>query len=196
LAQEALVPLLPPNPVLIHGAELDLYRWSDRDRLEQRLAQVVSALAWSSPETTYVPGTSEEQRQALPFPLAFGDRLSMRGYTYHRRQDVLQVVTYWQVLDEKTSPLAIFVHVLDPANTVRAGWDGLYVSTDGWQPRDIFVHLHTLPLPADLDAPAARIEIGVYSPVTLQRLPLVIDGRAETAPYDRALLAPLPDASP
>jgi hypothetical protein len=74
---------------------------------------------------------------------------------------------------------------------VRAGWDGLYVSTEGWQPEDVFVHLHTMPLSADLDISTARVELGVYSPVTLERLPLFIDCGSETAPYNRALLQPI-----
>jgi hypothetical protein len=202
VAQAFLAPLLegaePVNleGVDIAGASFDLYRWSSRATLEQQLSQVESARAWASAETVYSPDRAPDQQTALHFPLRFGNRLSMLGYQYHRQGDELNVVTYWRVLDNETNPLAIFVHVLDPDNTVRAGWDGLYVSTDGWQPGDVFVHLHALSLPPDLIAATGRIEIGVYSPTTLERLPLFVSRDDETAPYDRALLSPLPDLFP
>jgi hypothetical protein len=74
---------------------------------------------------------------------------------------------------------------------VRAGWDGLQVSTQSWEEGDLFIHIHTLKLPTDGPVGPQRVEVGVYSPVTLERLMLFTGDGPETAPHDRALLRPL-----
>jgi hypothetical protein len=78
---------------------------------------------------------------------------------------------------------------------VRASWDGFHVSPANLQEGDLLIHLHMLSLPADLAPGAWRVEVGVYSPLTLERLPLHTGaGEAalsERAPYDRALLRAL-----
>jgi 4-amino-4-deoxy-L-arabinose transferase-like glycosyltransferase len=177
------------------GSGFDLYRWTDATPLRERLDAVSSARAWASPETTYVANESEAQRQAIVLPLDFGHQLSLPGYSYGSARvsggEVWRITTYWKVLDAEGSSRAIFVHVLDEANTVRAGWDGLYVSPEGLQVGDTIIHQHTLTLPPDLPAGEQRVQIGVYSPVTLERLSLFTGKNGETAPYNRALLSPL-----
>jgi 4-amino-4-deoxy-L-arabinose transferase-like glycosyltransferase len=177
------------------GSGFDLYRWVDATLLQERLRAVSAAQAWVSPETAYVPNESEAKRQAVSFPLDFGHRLSLLGYSYDRAKvsggEAWRVTTFWRVLDADSSPRAIFVHVLDKAGAVRAGWDGLYVSPDGWQAGDTFIHHHTLTLPADLPTGEQRVEIGVYSPITLERLAMFTQSGDEPAPYNRALFAPL-----
>lgn len=177
------------------GSSFDLYRWSDPSALDERLAQVSQSPAWASPETVYLASESEGQREALYLPVAFGERLELLGYAYERGPahagDTWRVTTYWRVLDAQHSPLAIFFHILDDNNAVRAGWDGLYVAPETWQSGDVVVHVHTLALPADLEPGMQRVEVGVYSPETLQRLSLSTGDGETTAPYDRALLTPL-----
>jgi hypothetical protein len=175
------------------GARFDVYEWVDRDPLAQRLAAAAAAPAWSSPETAYEAGVSEDQRHPLEMPLDFG-RLVLLGYTYDQDRaapgQVWRMTTYWQVREPSRDPLALFVHVLDAENNVLAGWDGLYVSRETWQEQDLLVHVHTLTLPPDAPAGMQRVQLGAYSPVTQQRLPLAIAAQ-ERAPYDRALLHPL-----
>jgi 4-amino-4-deoxy-L-arabinose transferase-like glycosyltransferase len=177
------------------GTRLDIYRWHDPTALEERLTSVAAAPVWASPETVYVAEASEAQREPLPLPLNFGHRVALLGHAVERDTaaggEAWRMTTYWRVLDADSGPLAIFVHVLDDANGVRTGWDGLYVSTESWKAGDVFIHTHTLALPADLPPGKQRVEIGVYSPVTLDRLALFTGEGETTAPYDRALLPPL-----
>jgi 4-amino-4-deoxy-L-arabinose transferase-like glycosyltransferase len=177
------------------GGVFDLYRWTDAQPLQQRLASASSAPAWTGPEGPYVKGESEKQRQQQGLPLDFGHRLAFLAYAYDRTEarggETWRITTYWRVLDADSAPLAIFVHVLDDANQVRAGWDGLYVSPESWQEGDILVHLHTLDLPPDMPAGTQRVELGVYSPVTLERLVLFPGDGGEPVPYNRVLLSPL-----
>lgn len=175
------------------GARFDVYEWTDRGPLTQRLAAAAAAPAWASAETVYESGTSDSHRRPLEMPLDF-QRLALLGYTYEQERaqpgQVWRMTTYWQVREDGADPLALFVHVLDADNQVRAGWDGLYVSQETWQAGDLLIHVHTLTLPSELSAGMQRVEVGVYSPVTQQRLALSVEGQGP-APYDRALLQPL-----
>lgn len=180
---------------------LRVYRWRDGRTVDALLARAAQAPAWASPETAYVPGTSEGQRVPLAMPLDYG-RLVLLGYSYNGEAGAgqeWQVTTYWRVLHADPAPLAVFVHVLDDANTVRASWDGFYIAPAGLQEGDLLIHVHALALPDELPAGEWRVELGVYSPVTLERLPLTLgnremalgQGSTERAPYDRALLRAL-----
>jgi hypothetical protein len=48
-----------------------------------------------------------------------------------------------------------------------------------------------LHLPPDTPSGPYRVELGVYSPVSLTRLPIYTAPGNTNAPYDRLLLAPL-----
>jgi hypothetical protein len=176
------------------GSTLDVYRLQDRRELDQFLASCASRPVWASPEGPYVETVSDAQRQALTLPLRFGDRLLFLGYRYDREQvapgEVWRMMTCWRVSGSSGEPLAIFVHVLDDANQVRASRDELGVSTTSWQQGDTLVHVHLLSIPPHL-AGVQRVELGVYSPVTLERLPILVAHRDEAVPHDRVLLHPL-----
>ena len=51
----------------------------------------------------------------------------------------------------------------------------------------LLIQVHALTLPPDAPAGAQRVEIGVYSPVTLQRHPLFLGIGEHTAPHNRVL---------
>jgi hypothetical protein len=132
-------------------------------------------------------------------PLDVGRRLSFLGYGYSgedvERGGPWRVTTYWKVLESDPSqlhePLAIFIHALDDANNVVSGWDGLHVSTESWRPGDLFIQVHTLALPPEIAAGAYRVELGVYSPIDLGRLPIDTGPGEAAAPQNRILLAPI-----
>jgi len=182
-----------------NGSTLDLYLWEDPSALDQRLQDVAAAGAWASAEGPIVASQSERERVVQPLPADVGNRLSFLGYSYGRsgaaRGAEWQVTTYWQVLestpDKANEPLALFVHVLDDANGVLSGWDGLHAAVKSWVPGDVYVQIHTLYLPADTPSGTYRVELGVYSPVSLERLPIYTGQGDTTAPHSRLLLAPL-----
>ena len=173
------------------GSSFDLLRVQDLAPFERRLDAVAAARVWASAEGPYVPGTSEQQRQELVLPLRFGDRLSLLGYAHDQvtasAGETWQMTTYWRVLTGSNDALSIFVHVLDRENNVVAGWDGLDASPESWREGDLFIQVHTLALPSDVPTGVQRVEIGVYSPVTLLRHPLFVGVGEHTAPYNRAI---------
>ena len=175
------------------GSRFDVYAWQDRAPLDAYLTECASAPVWASPEGPYEEGISEEQRWAVSLPLDFGDRLSLLGYRFDRSRvaptGVWRMITCWRVLDANSDPLAIFVHALDDENTVRVSQDVLRVSTH-WQPGDIIIHVHELFVFAQVPPGTYRAELGVYSPVTMDRLPL-FDQDQVSIPHHRLLLQPL-----
>ena len=189
------------------GATFDLYLWQDRGPLGRRLLSVASAPVLTSSEGPYVAEQSERERQTSGFPLDVGHRLSLLGYTYNGELlsneqaplskgympagGALRIATFWQVLEVNGAPLAIFCHILDDANSVQVGWDGLHVSTESWQPGDTFIQIHDLNIPSELSSGIYRVELGVYSPLTQQRLDIYAGPGGETAPHARLLLLPI-----
>jgi hypothetical protein len=182
-----------------NGSTLDLYLWQDRQGLDQRLQEVGEAAVWFSPEGPYQAGQSEQERERQALPLDFGSRLSLLGYSYASAAvaggDTWSVTTYWRVVESDPgtahAPLAIFVHALDDGNAVALGWDGLHVSVETWEPGDVLVQIHTLFVPSQTPAGDYRVELGVYSPVSLERLAVHAGPSGAAAPHSRVLLRPL-----
>ncbi len=175
------------------GSTFDLYHWNDRAPLEAWLETLASAPVWAGPETVYVEGESERSRVPLS-GVEFGGRLDFLGYECAQISatpgDVWQITTAWRVIDAAGGPLAIFVHLLDDQNQVRAGWDGLHSAVESWAAGDVLIHKHSLAIPADAPLGVLRVQLGVYAPDTLQRLAVSSTG-GPPAPYERLLLTPL-----
>ncbi len=175
------------------GSTLNIYRLQERAPLDRFLDDCASMPAWSSPEGAYMAGESEKQRRALTLPLNLGHRLEWLGYRYAQTQAApggqWRVTTCWRVTANDGEPLALFIHLLDDENRVRASRDELNVSTASWRRGDVLIHVHILTLPPDMPSGAQRVELGVYSPLTMTRLPILTGEQA--APYNRALLRPL-----
>ncbi len=193
LFRAGATPLATDYPADGIGSTFDLYRWSNRALPEAWWQAVNAAPIWIGPETVYLPGESEQTRIAVTTP-DFGGRLSLVGYEYARTHvspgETWQITTVWQVLGGHGGPLAIFVHLLNDQNQVVAGWDGLQAAVDSWKVGDLLIHEHQLTLPADLSPGPLRVQLGVYAPDTLNRLPITVaDGQA--VPYDRLLLMPI-----
>jgi 4-amino-4-deoxy-L-arabinose transferase-like glycosyltransferase len=177
-----------------NGATINVYHWQGSAALDQEIAIATSAPAWASAEGALPEGAAPLSRTQVSLPIPFQDRLTLLGYQYASATATpgkeLKLVSYWEVASSKDAPLSIFVHVLDDENAVRAGWDGLSASSTGWQQGDILVQAHTLSLPGDIEPGTYRVEMGLYSPETLNRVsPYVRAG--EAAPHDRILIAPL-----
>ena len=201
----AFIPALQERFLAVSTARPDLGAWylEDPAPLQEALAvQGNENPVWHSPAIAFPPGF---ERHSLAYPVDVGGVLKLTGYQYcelriancklqiaHSSSQIatgnLYLITFWQAQRPVNPPLALFVHLLDAQGQVVSGWDGLDVSPAGWEPGDRLVQLHSLALPADLPAGTYQIELGLYRPDTMQRLPVLVDG----APVaDRLLLAPV-----
>ena len=164
-----------------------IYRLASRHALAEKLASVQqSSEVYWSPAIEFVP----EALHPLALPVSFDHQVALLGYEYIPAESPLTVelLTYWQVLQSTEPPLAIFVHVLDAHSAVLGSYDGLGVPPAAWEPGDIFIQWHSLSVEPNAPAGECQVELGFYSPATMQRLPIYQDGQAVA---DRLLLSPI-----
>jgi hypothetical protein len=179
---------------LLHVAEdgsYAIYRLASRNALAEKLTSVQqnSAVYWS-PAVEFMPGDPQGLRYSLVPPVNFNHQVAFLGYEYIpvESPSTIALLTYWQVLQTADPPLAIFVHVLNAHSVVMGAHDGLSVSPASWGLGDVFIQWHRLSVgPATL-AGEYQVEVGFYSPATMQRLPIFRDREAVA---DRLLLSPI-----
>ena len=130
--------------------------------------------------------------QSATLPIAFGDRINLIGYDYRKTIVApgknIRLTTYWRAQNLGLEPLSIFVHVLDAQNNIVAQWDGLTIDQHYIQPGDILVQVHFIGLGPNFPEGTYRLQLGLYSTRTLQRVPIELGGQLVT---DRILLQPI-----
>jgi 4-amino-4-deoxy-L-arabinose transferase-like glycosyltransferase len=86
----------------------------------------------------------------------------------------LAVTLHWQALAESPKSYVRFVHLLDGEGRIVAQQDSVpgqgELSTTGWVPGEYLVDRVQLGLPPDLPEGQYRLEVGLYDPITGQRL--------------------------
>jgi 4-amino-4-deoxy-L-arabinose transferase-like glycosyltransferase len=122
---------------------------------------------------------------AVSLPVSFGERrgaaLTFLGYEQLPSSPIpggsLTLLTYWRVEAPPSSPLKIFVHLLDKSGAPIAQHDGLGSPPDGWAAGDLIVQKHTVSLPADLAPGPYALQVGLYDAATGDRLPVLTADR-------------------
>ncbi len=145
-----------------------------RPLVESRLAQ------WSA---SMSPGA----------PADFDRTLSLIGYRLESsnvaRGDALNLTTYWQVTGALVTPVAFFVHVTQDGQIVGQ-FDGWGTALRGLEIGDVIVQHVRVPLAPDVLPGTYNLELGVYSPDTMQRWP-VRSSALPNSSADRVLLTPV-----
>lgn len=99
---------------------------------------------------------------------------NMRGPSQPDR--LIEIETWWRVESVPSRPLSIMMHLVGPDGTRIVG-DGLAIPLDQWQPGDIIVQRHRLPLPAGALAGEYQPLTGVYWLDTLERWTVMREGQ-------------------
>lgn len=117
---------------------------------------------------------------SLPTPAQLGTHARLYGYTLTPADgDAINLRLYWEIMQPLLPPHHIFVHADAPGGGTLAQQDGPPVTavgaapTGSWQPGEFLITEHALSLPV-----GATLKVGLYDPVSLQRLPVTIDGAA------------------
>jgi hypothetical protein len=109
----------------------------------------------------------------FPVEAMFGNELQLLGYGVDEPCEITAcaVATYWQVVGTAAGPRHLFLHVVDEAGEIIAQDDGLGSPAAHWRAGDIIVQVHE-----GLNAESgAQLRVGVYNPVTGQRLTTAIE---------------------
>ncbi len=92
------------------------------------------------------------------------------------RDGQILLTLLWESLQPVATDYQVFVHLLDAAGNKLAQRDGQPVQwmrpTSTWQPGEEIVDRYGLPLPQDLAQGRYTLAVGLYDPVTGQRLPV------------------------
>ena len=124
-----------------------------------------------------------------------GDAVQFLGYDLPNSSGIpggpLSVKLYWHATRPVKESYKVFVHLLDPNGILRAQQDSIPHSgtlpTDQWLAGEYVPDDYTLTVPRDVLPGEYRIEIGMYSPETGARAPVLNDSGARL-PNDRILL--------
>jgi hypothetical protein len=157
---------------------------------EQRSDRKTPAfLLYEQPQGAPTTGCSEDAI-TLDGPLSFLGQTQPE--TIVHPGDTIEIETCWRVTGLTERPLSIMLHLLGPDAGPPVVGDGLGVAVESWQIGDIFVQRHRLTLPAEAAAGDYTLYTGAYWLDTLERWPVLVDGKPAG---DQVPLAPLSVAS-
>jgi hypothetical protein len=169
---------------------------------EQRggLSALISAAASGAPmswsASTVFDASAEVHRLRDAAHWEFG--LDLVGYVVLsaplRAGETLELVTVWRPRDElpaTASDLRVFVHLLDNESRLWGGEDRLDMHPPTWERGDLLVQYHRVPLASGAPAGEYQLEVGLYVPITMERLRLYAEPEGEQPVGDRVLLSPL-----
>ena len=106
-----------------------------------------------------------------------GYDLALPGYDLALPGETLHLTLIWRCLREMEVSYTVFTHLLDEAGQMRGQQDnpplrGAYPTTL-WAPGEVVVDEYDLTIQADAPPGVYVIEVGMYDPATVRRLPVL-----------------------
>lgn len=124
---------------------------------------------------------------------SLGQGVVLLGYDMDetvRVGETLKLTLHWQCLEQMDKSYTVFTHLLDDEGVIQAQADRIPLSgeapTTSWLEREVITDEYEMVVHAQAPAGEQVMEIGMYDPDTMQRLP-VYDAQGE-AQGDRILL--------
>lgn len=166
-----------------------------RDQILQQIA--TAPMHWSSALTF---GASTEIHP-INAPARWDYGLELLGYQLLSESPLksgeqLALATVWRATAEMppaATDLRVFVHLLDDQSRVWAAEDRLDLDPPTWEPDDLLIQYHQLPLAVDAPPGVYQLEVGLYTSIRMQRLALY---DLDAAVSDRLLLQPIEVSAP
>ncbi len=120
-------------------------------------------------EPTTPPPVRDVPAEARAADYQVGDAVALRGYRVATDPDGATLTLYWQALDFPRAEVSAFVHALDAAGATMAQSDGppAAVPMWCWVPGEVVADERRLAAEG-----VAAFAVGLYDPVTGQRLPV------------------------
>ena len=129
-----------------------------------------------------VPETSLDVTPEYPAGYTLGESILLQGYDLSgalRSSTPLTLTLYWEAQTALDRDYTVFVHVLDEAGEMlaqddgppRAGW----YPTSAWEVGDVVVDVRRLDIPEIPAGQTVRVDVGMYLPDDLTRLPVTDD---------------------
>ena len=116
-----------------------------------------------------------------PLNLQFGDLASLRGYNLTTQVakpgEPVQFTLYWQAAHQTDEIISTFVHLVGPDGQIVVQgdrWPG-GLPSNGWAPGQVIIDEYAIQLPDDAQPGAYQVVLGLYSPATGVRLPVLAE---------------------
>jgi len=167
----ALKDLFATDAILLPtaGDDFAAFRVAHPAALEERLDGLGDTPVIWPPDLAHLPPPE--------LPLDFGDRFALLAAELREATvppgGELQLVTYWEVMTANPAPVVAFVHLTCDGRAIWGQQDGLDVRPVGLQPGDRFAQVHLLPVKPETPPGLYHVQLGLYGPDTLLRLPIV-----------------------
>jgi hypothetical protein len=131
-----------------------------------KLEFVERARSFKTPEVQYRVGIN------------LGNVVQLIGYDLQQDQvaagDAFPLTLYWRALDEMGTSYTVFIHVVGPDGVIRGQWDSRPGSgnlpTTGWVKDEVITDQYLVPMDEDAPPWQYTIVVGMYDPMTNQRL--------------------------
>jgi len=116
-----------------------------------------------------------------------GAAIRLTGYDLEVSKNSLTVTLYWQAEEPPDADYTVFVHLTDEAGNLLGQHDGPprdgAYPTSWWLPGDAVTDQHSIPCGASCQLAPLHLQVGMYDPATLARLP-VYDGAGQRLTED------------
>ena len=128
-----------------------------------------------------IPAPSDaELASAHPIHARFANGISLLSYSSATRRvstgSVLDLSLYWSSAAPVPDDYTVFIHLLDPSGRLVAQVDAPpqngTLPTSAWAPGQIVKDPYHLKIPASIAPGDYSIEVGLYTPADLKRLPV------------------------
>ncbi|HRV95098.1 MAG TPA: hypothetical protein P5526_23270 [Anaerolineae bacterium] len=127
-----------------------------------------------------------QPRPATATNIQLGDQVELAGYDLTKTEEgAVYLSLYWRPLRPFEQDFTVFVHVRDLQNNTvinadHQPYDGR-VPTSRWPVGQTIKETIRLDIPPDLPTGQYQIMTGLYSPITVERLPVINDASGENA---------------
>ena len=121
-----------------------------------------------------------------PLDAKLGDEIAVLGYNLLTREveagEILPLTLFWQALAQPQERYKVFIHLLDEAGHIVGQWDsepgdGMNITTI-WPPGETVADNYGVLVRPGTPPGQHRIEVGMYSPISDQRLSVSEGGQA------------------
>jgi hypothetical protein len=119
-----------------------------------------------------------------PVGVDLGGTVNLIGYDLPQETvapgEDFPLTLYWRALDEMETSYTVFVHVVGPDGVIRGQWDSApgegTLPTTGWVKDEVITDEYLIPMEEDVPPWQYTILVGMYDPMTDERLPITSGG--------------------
>ena len=138
-------------------------------------------------EARLATGTDGQLKPETTLEVALAEGITLLGYDLDpltaRPGESQRLSLHWLAVDEPSRDFTVFVHLVDENGNQVAGADSPPVRGDYpttlWRVGDVILDEHILQIPAGLEPGDYQVEVGLYDPASLARVPR-LDGSGDT----------------